>query len=154
MASHVQVILREDVDNLGETGDLVKVRPGYARNYLIPRGMAVVATRGNITQIEHEKKLAMARAAKLAEEAKAEAGKLDGVSVQVAKQVGEEGKLFGSVTAQDVADALKGKGYEIDRKKIQMPAEPIKQVGTFELSAKLRGSVTAKFTLEVVPAEG
>lgn len=154
MASHVQVILRADVDNLGEAGDLVKVRPGYARNFLIPRGMAVLATRGNIAQVEHEKKLAMARAAKLEEEAKAAAGQIEGVRVQVAKQVGEEGKLFGSVTAQDVADALKEKGVEIDRKKIQMPAEPIKQVGTFELSVKFRGNVAAKFQVEVVSAEG
>lgn len=153
MATHVQVVLKEDVDNLGDTGDLVKVRPGYARNFLIPRGMAALATRGNISQIEHEKKLALAKAAKLQEEARAEAGKLEGVKVQIGKQAGEEGKLFGSVTSQDVADALKEKGYAVDRKKIQMPGDAIKQVGTYELSAKLRGKVAAKFTVEVVAAD-
>ena len=153
MATHVQVILREDVDNLGDAGELVRVRSGYARNYLIPRGLAAVATRGNIAQLEHEKKLALARAAKLEEEAKAAAGKLEGVSVEVKKQAGEEGKLFGSVTAQDIADALTQKGYEVDRKKIQMPAEAIKTVGTHEVTVKLRGSVAAKVSVEVVAAE-
>jgi large subunit ribosomal protein L9 len=154
MATHVQIILREDVDNLGEAGELVRVRPGYARNFLIPRGLAAVATRGNIAQVEHEKKLALARAVKLEDEAKSAAGQLSGVSVQVQKQVGEEGKLFGSVTAQDVADALKAKGFEVDRKKIQMPAEAIRSVGTHEVTAKLRGKISATITVEVVPIEG
>lgn len=153
MASHVQVILRDDVDNLGETGDLVRVRPGYARNFLIPRGMAVLATRGNIAQIEHEKKLALARAEDLAKEAKAVAGGIEGTKVQISKQAGEEGKLFGSVTAPEIAQALAEQGVEVDRKKIVMPDEPIKQVGTYELAVKLRGSVSAGFTVEVVAAE-
>lgn len=153
MASHVQVILRDDVDNLGETGDLVKVRQGYARNYLIPRGMAVAATRGNIDQIEHEKKLAVAKAQKLAAEAKSTASSIEGTKVQIAKQAGDEGKLFGSVTAQDIAAALAEQGVEVDRKKLVMPDEPIKQVGTYELSVKLRGSVSAKIEVEVVSAE-
>lgn len=154
MATHVQVILREDVDNLGEAGELVRVRSGYARNFLIPRGLAAVATRGNIAHVEHEKKLALARAAKLEQEAKAEAGKIEGVTIQVRKQAGEEGKLFGSVTAQDVADALKDKGIEVDRKKIQMPAEPIKTLGSHQVTTKLRGKISAKVTVEVVAAEG
>lgn len=153
MASHVQVILRDDVDNLGETGDLVKVRPGYARNYLIPRGLAVVATRGNIDQIEHEKKLALQRAEHLAKEAKQAASGIEGAKVTIEKQAGEEGKLFGSVTAQEIAGTLAEQGIEVDRKKIVMPEEPIKQVGTYELTVKLRGSVSAAFTVEVVAAE-
>ena len=152
MATHVQVILREDVDNLGDVGELVRVRSGYARNYLIPRGLAAVATRGNIAQLEHERKLALARAAKLDEEAKAAAGQLEGVSITVQKQVGEEGKLFGSVTAQDIADALAQKGYDVDRKKIQMPGDAIKTVGTHEVTVKVRGKVGAKVAVEVVPA--
>jgi large subunit ribosomal protein L9 len=150
MASHLQLVLTEDVSNLGQTGDLVKVRPGYARNYLLPRGLAVAATRGNIKQIEHERKLAVARAAKAREEAKGLAEALAEVTLQIAKNSGDEGKLYGSVTAAEVADALRDKGYEVDRRKIQMPDEPIKVLGSYTLGCKLAGAVTAKFTLEVV----
>ena len=149
MASHVQVVLREDVDNLGTIGELVRVRPGYARNYLIPRGMAVIATRGNIEQIEHEQKTAKVRAQKLRSEAEGVASALGAVRVTIEKQAGEEGKLYGSVTAADVASALKAKGYEVDRRKIQMPAEPIKQTGEYELTAKLAAGVSSTFKVEV-----
>lgn len=150
MASHVQLVLLEDVSNLGQTGDLVKVRPGYARNFLLPRGMAALATRRNIKQIEHEKQLAMARAAKLREEASGLAEALAEVTLQIVKQAGEEGKLYGSVTAAEIADALHDKGYAVDRKKIQMPDQPIKELGAYELQAKLAPSVTATFKVEVV----
>lgn len=155
MASHVQVVLTEDVQNLGDTGDVVKVRPGYARNFLLPRGMAVVATRGNLEQIEHEKKLAMARAAKLREEAKGLAEALAEVTLQIPAHAGEEGKLFGSVTAQDVAEALKEKGYDVDRRKILLPNDqPLKETGTHEVSAKLGPTVVTSFRVEVVAEEG
>jgi large subunit ribosomal protein L9 len=150
MASHVQVVLTEDVSNLGKTGDLVKVRSGYARNFLLPRGVAVLATRRNIRQLEHEKQVAIARAAKLREEAKGLAEALAELTLQIAKQAGEEGKLYGSVTAAEVADALREKGYEVDRRKVQMPDQPIKELGTYDLGAKLGPSVTATFKVEVV----
>jgi large subunit ribosomal protein L9 len=150
MASHVQVVLTEDVSNLGKTGDLVKVRSGYARNFLLPRGVAVLATRRNIRQLEHEKQVAMARAAKLREEAKGLAEALAELTLQITKQAGEEGKLYGSVTAAEVADALRDKGYEVDRRKVQMPDQPIKELGTYDIGAKLGPSVTATFKVEVV----
>jgi len=150
MASHVQVILREDIETLGTSGELVRVRPGYARNYLIPRGVAVMATRGNVERIEHEKKLAVALTQKKREAAVGEANKLAGVVVQISKQAGEEGRLFGSVTAQDIAAALAGQGIDVDKKKIQMPTEPIKQVGRYEIKAKLVRDVFGTFVLDVV----
>jgi large subunit ribosomal protein L9 len=150
MASHVQVVLTEDVSNLGKTGDLVKVRSGYARNFLLPRGVAVLATRRNIRQLEHEKQVAMARAAKMREEAKGLAEALAELTLQITKQAGEEGKLYGSVTAVEVADALREKGYEVDRRKVQMPDQPIKELGTYDVGAKLGPTVTATFKVEVV----
>jgi large subunit ribosomal protein L9 len=153
MASNVQLVLLEDVSKLGQTGDLVKVRSGYARNFLLPRGMAALATRRNIKQVEHEKQLAVARAAKLREDAKGLAEALAEVTLQLVKPAGDEGKLYGSVTAAEVADAMSEKGYAVDKKKIHMPAEPIKEVGTYDLQVKLAPAVTATFKVEVL-AEG
>lgn len=151
MATHVQVVLREDIDNLGNSGELVRVRPGYARNFLIPRGLASVASHGNIKQIEHEKRTAIARAEKLRAEARAEAEKIEGVSVKITSQVGEEGKLYGSVTAQDIAAALTAqRSITVDRRKFKLPAEPIKAVGTYAVSVKLASNVVANFSVEVV----
>lgn len=153
MASHVQLVLTEDIQNLGRTGDLVKVRSGYARNFLLPRGMAVAATRSNIEHIEHARKQAVARAAKLREDAKGTAEALAEVTIRIVMQAGEEGKLFGSVTTQHVADALAEKGYEVDRRKIHLPDDqPIKEVGTHEVQAKLAPSVMATFQVDVVAA--
>ncbi len=150
MAAHIQVILREDVDKLGKSGDLVRVRPGFARNFLLPRGMASVATRGNIERIEHEQKAAVARAGKMKDAAKGEAERIAALNVQVTKQAGDEGKLYGSVTAQDVANALASKGFQIDRRKLVMPTDAIKQVGEYEVKLKLASEVEATFKLEVV----
>lgn len=147
MATHIQVVLKDDVVKLGKSGELVRVKPGYARNYLIPRGLAAVATRSNIAQVEHEKKVAVARAAKLRGDAEAVAKRLSGTVVEIAVQVGEEGKLFGSVGTKDIADALKKKGHEVDRKAIQLH-EPIKSVGERELEVRLGYEVTA--TIKVV----
>ena len=147
MATHIQVVLKDDVVKLGKSGELVRVKPGYARNYLIPRGLAAVATRSNIAQVEHEKKVAVARAAKLRGDAEAVAKRLSGAVVEIAVQVGEEGKLFGSVGTKDIADALKKKGHEVDRKAIQLH-EPIKSVGERELEVRLGYEVTA--TIKVV----
>jgi large subunit ribosomal protein L9 len=147
MATHIQVVLKDDVVKLGKSGELVRVKPGYARNYLIPRGLAAVATRSNIAQVEHEKKVAVARAAKLRGDAEAVAKRLSGAVVEIAVQVGEEGKLFGSVGTKDIADALKKKGHEVDRKAIQLH-EPIKSVGERDLEVRLGYEVTA--TIKVV----
>lgn len=147
MASHLQVVLKEDVDHLGSTGDLVRVKPGYARNYLIPRGLAAMATNASIRQIEHEKKLALARAAKERASAEGIAAALSEITFTIDRRVGDEGKLFGSVTAADIADLLNAKGYAIDRRKISLAT--IKATGTFDVEVKLAGSVRATFKLEV-----
>src|ERR1700754_2261437 len=106
MATHVHVILRRDVDKLGQAGELVRVRPGFARNFLLPRSLAVVATESNVKQIEHERKQAIASAAKLKGEAEGSAAKLKDLVVEIAAQAGEGDRLFGSVTTRDVAEAL------------------------------------------------
>ena len=152
MATHLQVVLREDVHNLGKTGELVRVKPGYARNYLLPRGLAAIATRGNIEQIEHEQKAAVARATKLKASAEAEASKLNGVTVTVTKQVGEGEKIYGSVTTKDVAEELKKQGIVVDRKKILI-LKPIKALGDHEASVKLGPQVSATIKVVVVKAE-
>lgn len=149
MATHIQVVLQQDMPNLGKSGEVVRVRPGYARNYLIPRQMALPATARNIAQLEHDKATAAARAAKAKAEAVAVAEKIASVAVTIARKVGEGDRLFGSVTAKDVTAALKEKGIDIDRKKIEL-AEPIKALGTFEVPAKLAGGVDAKIKVEVV----
>lgn len=152
MASHIQVVLKQDVDNLGSSGEVVRVRPGFARNFLVPRGMAVLATRGNLKQVEHERQIALKKVEKLRKEAEEVADKLKKVVVMIAKEVGEEGRLFGSVTAADVADALKNKGIEVDRKKLVMPEDSIKAVGTYEVGLKLAAGVVAKFKVDVKTA--
>jgi len=149
MATTMQVVLKEDVENLGHTGDLVKVRPGYARNYLLPRGLAVAATRANVKQIEHERMLAAKKAEKLRAEQEEVAKSLEKLVVMVAKEANEEGKLFGSVTAAEVVEGLALKGVEIDKKKLVMPDELIKEVGSYEVRVKLPYGVTGLFKLEV-----
>lgn len=152
MATHVQVVLKEDVHNLGKTGELVRVRPGYARNFLLPRGLAVAPTEGNLARIEHERQAALARAAKLRETAEGEARALSSVSVQITKQIGEEGKLFGSVTAKDVAEALHKAGHKVDRKTISI-VKPIREAGEHEATVKLAPQVSATIKVVVVKAE-
>lgn len=153
MPRHIQVILRDEVDNLGHAGELVRVRPGYARNYLLPRSLAVVATRGNVKQIEHERVIALKKNEALRAEAQGRADELSKVSVTIEKNSGEGGKLYGSVTSSEVAAALVAAGQTIDRRKIQMPAEAIKTIGSYELGAKLPGGVVGTFKLEVVASE-
>lgn len=147
----VQVVLRDDVENLGRSGDLVKVKPGYARNFLIPRGLAAVATHGNIAQIEHEKKAALARGAKLRASAQGRASELSAVAVEIAAQAGDNKKLFGSVGSRDIAQALAAKGFEVDRKKIVL-AEPIKELGEYDVPVKLGYEVQATVKVRVVAA--
>jgi len=148
MATHIQVVLREDVPKLGKIGELVKVKPGFARNYILPRGLGVVATEGNIQQIEHVRKAAIANAAKLKKSFDAIAQQLSTVTVTLSKQSGEEDKLYGSVTTKEIAHVLKAKGFDIDKKKIELPEA--RHLGTFDVKAKLAPDVIATFKLEVV----
>jgi large subunit ribosomal protein L9 len=141
--------LREDVQSLGKSGELVTVREGYARNYLLPRKMAVVANDKNIRQMEHEKAVIASRQNKLLSGAQAEAQKLQAVSVTIARKVGEQDKLFGSVTALDIAEALAAAGQKVDRRSIHL-SEPIKLLGAYEVEVRLHREVSAKIKVTVV----
>ncbi len=144
----MKVILREDVYNLGKSGEVVQVKPGYGRNYLLPRKMAVLASAQSVRQLEHEKGVIAARQAKLKGSAEEQAKKLGAASVKILRKVGEQEKLYGSVTALDIAEALAAQGLKIDRRHIHLP-EPIKAVGSFEVEARLHHDVTAKIRVEV-----
>ena len=145
----MEVILREDVDKLGNRGELVKVASGYARNFLLPRRLAVLATDANRKIVEQERQAHLRKEAKLKSESEDLAKLLTGVSVTIAQKAGENDQLFGSVTAKDVADALAAKHFTIDRKKIHLD-EPIKQLGEFKVPLKLHRDVTAEITVNVV----
>lgn len=149
MATHIHVVLQGDVQSLGKSGDLVRVRPGYARNFLIPRGLALPATESNVARVEELRKLALAKAAKELTAAREVATKLESVAVKIARPVGEENKMYGSVTSRDIEDAFRAAGIEVDRKKIDL-AEPIKQLGLTEVPVKLYRDVVAKLRVEVV----
>lgn len=151
MSSTVEVVLKENLKHLGSIGDVVRVRRGYARNYLLPRGLAVVASRGNVRQIDHEKAVQAQRVAKLRTEQEAIVAELAQVTVMVAKEAGKDGKLFGSVTSSEVLDGLKATGVdlELDKKKLVMPDQPIKAVGSYEVGVKLPYGLTATIQLEV-----
>jgi len=144
----IQVILHQDLKNLGKSGELVRVRPGYARNYLIPRSLAMPATAHNVKQVEHQQRISAAAATKAKGEASSLAEKISAVTVTITRKVGEEDRLFGSVTTKDIATALKEKGFEVDRKKIEL-VDPIRTAGTFPVTVKLLGDVTATFKVEV-----
>ncbi len=148
----MQVILREDVHHLGKSGELVNVKPGFGRNYLLPQGKAVIATRKNVAQLEHEKKLIAARDAKLLKESQALADRLAAAEVSIQRQAGPEGdpdKLFGSVSARDISDALAEKGVKVDHKKIVLE-EPIRSLGVYTLDVKLARGVVGKIKVWVV----
>lgn len=148
----MQVILREDVDNLGKIGDLVKVKPGYARNFLVPSKKAIEATPKNLKAMEHAKKMVADRVRKLKKEAAADAENIKALSLTIKAKVGEEGKLFGSVTSMDIAEAAKAQGVVIDRRKIALE-EPIKRLGDFTVTVKLPADVTADLKVTVVAEE-
>jgi large subunit ribosomal protein L9 len=149
MATALHVLLQSDVDNLGSGGDVVKVRPGFARNYLLPRGLAVPATPANMARVEELKKLAAERKAAELKASNDVAQKLQAVSVKLERAVGEENKMYGSVTTKDIEEAYAAIGIEIDRKKIHL-AEPIKSLGAFEVPIKLHNAVTANLRVEVI----
>lgn len=145
----MQLILKEDVPNLGRSGELVAVKKGYGRNYLIPHGLAVLASEKNKARIEHERKLIELRAAKLRKDAESVAGRIAGATVQIERQVGEGDKLFGSVTARDIEEALAAQGIAVDRKKIQL-GEPIKALGQYTVDVKLARDVAGQIKVWVV----
>lgn len=148
----MEVILREDIDNLGSRGDMVKVASGYARNFLLPRRLAVEATDANRKIVEQERQAHLRKEAKLKTEAEDLSKLMAGVSVTIAQKAGENDQLFGSVTSKDVADALAAKRFTIDRKKIQLD-EPIKTLGEFKVPVRLHREVTAEITVNVVKEE-
>jgi large subunit ribosomal protein L9 len=149
MAHYINVVLTEDLVNLGKTGELVRVRPGYARNYLVPRGLAIGATAANVARIEHEKKVAGVRAAKAKSEAEQLAQKLGAVKITLERPVGEGDRLYGSVTSRDIEEALAAQGYAVDRRRIAV--EPIKSLGTHSVTIRLGTAITA--TVEVTVAK-
>jgi large subunit ribosomal protein L9 len=148
----MRVILRESLDKLGQAGEVVTVREGYGRNYLLPRGLAVVATEKDVHRFEHDKRVIAARAAKMAKELAAQADRISQVSVTVTASVGEGDRLYGSVTTRDIAEALKAKGVAIDSKKLHL-AEPIKALGQFEVPVKLAPNLSPTIKVNVVKKE-
>ena len=143
------VLLREDVDNLGARGEIVRVKAGYARNFLLPRKLAVEATPGNVKQIEAERSALLKKEAQERAGAEAQAGQMGGLRLNFERKVGEHGLLYGSVTAMHIADALKEKGYEIDRRRVHL-AEPIKETGEYTVSGE-GGAQTASSTTAAAP---
>jgi large subunit ribosomal protein L9 len=146
----MEVILREHVEKLGRRGEIVKVADGYARNYLLPRKLALVATEGNKKRIERERvrfELMEVEEKKVAE---AMAARLANVAIEIARKVGATEALYGSVTNADIAEVLAGMGYDVDRRKLQL-AEPIKKLGEYVVPVKLHRDVTAQITVKVVP---
>jgi large subunit ribosomal protein L9 len=149
----MEVILREHVDNLGRRGEIVKVADGYARNYLLPRKLALPATEGNRKHVERERKIVEAREAAEKVQAEAIAARLGMIDINITRRVGETEQLYGSVTAVDIADYLKGKGFEIDRRKLILP-EPIKAIGVHSVPLKLHREVTIPLKVTVAKEGG
>ena len=148
----VQLILRDDVPNLGKIGDVVRVKPGFARNYLLPRGLAVEASPKNLRVLEHQKRVIAAKADREHKSAEASAKRLDGLQLTVRARAGEEGRLFGSVTNMDVERLLADKGFQVERRRILLD-EPIKQLGTFPVAVQVGRDIRATIQV-IVEAEG
>lgn len=146
----MEIILKQDVKNLGSKDDIVKVKNGYGRNYLIPNGLAVIANESNKKQLEEIKKQRAYKEQKLKEEAQKTAKKLESLAVKVGAKAGETGKIFGSVNNIQVADALKKLGIEVDRKNITLKDESIKNLGTYKATVKLHKEVIVDIDFEVV----
>ncbi len=145
----MEVILKESIKSLGSAGDIVNVADGYARNYLIPQGKAVIATTKNIKQLERQQEAIRKKAAQIKADLEALAAQLNNLEIEIPVKVGESGKLYGSVTSMDIAKAISEKGYSVDRKKIQLE-EPIKELGEYSISIKLAPEVEATIKLNVV----
>jgi large subunit ribosomal protein L9 len=149
MANQIKVLLKNDVVNLGTGGEIVRVRPGFARNFLLPRGLAVPATAGNLARVDDLKRHVASQAKAELEQATAAAAQINAVSVSIARAVGDEGKMYGSVTTKDIEDAFAAQNVKLDRKKIVL-ADALKALGTFEVPIKLHSSVTATLKVTVV----
>ena len=145
----MKVILKDDVKNVGAMGDIVKVADGYARNYLVPRGLAVEASTKNIKSVEHEKRIIQEKAKKKKSSAQDLSDRISKVTIVMKANAGEEGKLFGSVTTMDIAEALKNEGFDIDKKKISLD-EPIKRLGEHTVNVKIHPEITTNVTVQVV----
>jgi large subunit ribosomal protein L9 len=145
----MEVILREHIDNLGRRGDVVKVAAGYARNFLLPRKLALVVTDENKRQIERERKVAEVRDAQERSSAEAYSQRLEQLEVEIARRVGENDTMYGSVTSADIAHALEAKGFDVDKRKIQLP-EPIKALGEVQVPVKVHREVTARVRVKVI----
>ena len=145
----MEVILREHVDNLGKRGEIVKVADGYARNYLLPRKLALPATDGNRKHVERERKIMESREAEEKGQAEAMAARLSAIDITIARRVGETDQLYGSVTSADIVELLKEKGFDVDRRKLILP-EPIKAIGDHDVPLKLHREVTVPLKVHVV----
>ncbi len=145
----MEVILKEDIANVGKIGEVVRVRDGYARNYLLPRGLVLVANKKNLKTFEHQKKLVADQKQKIVRQAQAVGDQLVGVSLVIPMKAGEEGRLFGSVTNMQIEKALKAKGLNVDRRKIHLE-EPIKNIGEYEVPIRLAADLTVPLKLSVV----
>jgi large subunit ribosomal protein L9 len=149
MANPIRVVLHDDVEHLGKSGDVVRVRPGHARNYLYPRALAVPATPQNLARVDDLKKAAARRAEQALGEARQMAQKLEATAIKLERSVGEENKMYGSVTARDIEEAFAAAGVEIDRRKVELK-EPIKQLGLHEVPVRLHADVVATLRVEVI----
>jgi large subunit ribosomal protein L9 len=148
--AHTKVLLREDVDDLGARGEIVRVRAGYARNYLLPRNLAVEATAGNVKGIEQERAALLKKEAKERATAEAQSQQMGSLDLEFRRKAGEQGALYGSVTSMDLAEALKERGYEIDRHRIHL-REPLKRVGEYTVPVRLHREVTIDLKVRVAP---
>lgn len=146
----MKIILREDVETLGKAGEVVKVKDGYGRNYLIPRQLAVLANVRNMKALDHDRRTIETRAKKTKKTAEATAATLSAVSLILPAKAGEEGKLFGAITSRDIAEALGKAGVTVDRKAIQL-ADPIKQVGDYKVKIRVAADVFPEISVSVVP---
>ncbi len=149
----MEVILKEDIVNLGKIGEVVRVRDGYARNYLLPRGLVLPADKKNLKAFDHQKKIVADQKQKIMRNAQNVGDQLTGVTVSISMRAGEEGKLFGSVTNIHIEKALKAQGLDVDRRKIQLE-EPIKNLGEFEVPVRLTAELTVPIKVSVIPEEG
>ena len=149
--AQVKLILTEDVPSLGEAGDVVDVKPGFARNFLLPQGKAVPATDAKVREIEHHKRVIGERVARERKQLEGERERLERIEIEIAANAGEEGKLFGSVTAAQVAELLEARGFSVDRRKIQLD-EPIKELGDHVVAVRLHRDVVARVRIKVSAA--
>lgn len=149
--AQVKLILREDVASLGDAGEVVSVRPGYAFNYLLPQGKAILASEGKLNELEHHKRVVAEQVARERKQLEAQRDRLQQVALEIPMQVGEEGRLFGSVTAAMIADTLAERGLAVDRRRIQLD-EPIKELGERDVVVRLHRRVEATLKVKVVAA--